>query len=207
MWEGTMDWGGCLSDLNVPDPEGSCGVMGAACIMTETMPEVVYTACAIPCVDVCDCPGPPVSGTASVMCGDIDSAPGEECYLDCSGGEECPDDMDCVNGVYCAALAEPAPMYGDCIAGCAFPGLCATVEDGHRVCVSPCFDVASCEEGPGVMGASPACNGAVNPPLGEECYLDCFMASCPIGMDCVAPNAIFPALGTYQNICMWPEVP
>jgi hypothetical protein len=208
----TMSWGGCLTELNAV-ALGLCNAGGdAACVLTGMAPTVTHSTCAVPCVDMdpCSCPESPVSGTASVACGDIDDGPGDDPYLDCSGDAVCPDGMDCVDDRYCATPAEPAPMYGDCIAGCALPGECASTRDGHRVCVTPCFDGKSCADNPEPMGMSavPTCGGAIAPPIGEECYLACqaymIALSCPEGMNCVAPDSTWPLPGTYQSICMWP---
>lgn len=215
MWEDTMIWGGCLTDLNVQDPIELCDSGAAAmCVLEGVSPAVTHSTCAVPCVgmDPCSCPEPPASGTASVTCGDIDGTAGEECYLDCSNNEVCPDGMECVDSMYCAAPAEPAPMYGDCIAGCALPGQCAQSADGARVCVSPCYDDASCADSPESMVAVPACGGAIAPPFGDECHLDCWdeatmaQIACPTGMVCIAPSVsvLDPPPTVYQHICMWP---
>lgn len=145
-----------------------------------------------------------------VACADIADADGiSECYLDCSGSGTCPDGMACIDGTYCATPAEPAPMYGGCAAGCAFPGVCAVTDTGsHAVCVSPCFDAGSCNPAPPGSGAQATCEDAVTPPVGpagEECYLDCSAGvACPTGMSCIAVDN---AHDIAENICMWPSAP
>lgn len=222
-----MTWGGCLTALNVPNPAGVCGLAGpamaveATCLVIGEDPSNIHSACTVPCSadDPCSCPEPPMSGTAMVTCGNIDGEDGDECYLDCANDAQCPEGMACVDGGYCAMPVPPAPMYGDCIAGCAFPGVCAVSEDGmHQACVSPCFDVASCSDNPEPATRNPAtvaCGPAIAPPIGEECYLDCsmMMTNCPQGMTCVpATNTVMDDLDfmdpdTYDDICMWPVSP
>lgn len=48
------------------------------------------------CVDAVDCPGAPLTGNAPVTCGDLGG--GNTCYLDCAGGETCP------NGTVCTVV-------------------------------------------------------------------------------------------------------
>jgi hypothetical protein len=49
----------------------------------------------IGCSDADDCPGAPPTGDAVVACIDLTGEAGGDCYLDCSGGQTCPDDMAC----------------------------------------------------------------------------------------------------------------
>ena len=198
MW-GSTNWGGCLTEYGVVDAANLCGA-GTMCVLTDSDP-VTHTACTLECQDSCDCPAPPETGTATVACGNIDDDETNKCYLDCSGGNQCPDGMECVEDQFCAIPSEPAPMYGMCTAGCAFPGICAMTPNGnHQVCVAPCFDYESCVESPDLMAtAMPACDYVVNPPPGEECYLNCSGGtSCPHGMTCVSQ-------GVAEEICMWPS--
>lgn len=58
-------------------------------------------ACFSNCGDVGDCPAGPPSGTAEVACGNAVMGPGDECYLDCSGGATCPTGMGCFFGFLC----------------------------------------------------------------------------------------------------------
>ncbi len=52
-----------------------------------------YSVCTSPCMDDTDCPVP-ATGDATVVCA---GPVGDQCLLDCSGGETCPDGMDCVD--------------------------------------------------------------------------------------------------------------
>lgn len=51
------------------------------------------------CVEVCDCLPPPATGTAVVVCDAILADGGMGCALDCSGGETCPDGMECLGSI------------------------------------------------------------------------------------------------------------
>jgi hypothetical protein len=68
----------CLSDV---------GGTGAACSTSG-------------CADAGDCPSAPGTGNALVACGDFGG--GNTCYLDCAGGETCPD------GTVCTDMGEGA---------------------------------------------------------------------------------------------------
>jgi len=60
------------------------------------------SVCEQDCVSAGDCPAGPPTGAAIVSCGYVDPAnPGQECYLDCGGGQACPDGMSCF-GPVCA---------------------------------------------------------------------------------------------------------
>ena len=194
---GTTSWGGCLTEYNVVDP---CGP-GTACILDLPAP-VTYSACTTDCQDVCDCPAPPDSGSAAVSCGDIVGNGETECYLACNPGD-CPDGMECTTGGFCAVPTQPAPMYGTCLADCEPTLVCATTSDGYEACVLPdCTADTDCDENPDLTStATPTCGGAIFPPMGDECYLDCSGgANCPVGMTCVPPAF---AGSPYQSICMW----
>jgi hypothetical protein len=76
-WMGSGDATGFIGCLN------SAGMDGAnVCFISG-------------CKDVCDCFAPPVTGTATVTCGEILADGGTGCALDCSGGLICPDGMIC----------------------------------------------------------------------------------------------------------------
>ncbi len=61
-------------------------------------------ACTQACVDAMDCLAAPPTGDAPVTCADLNGG-GSECYLDCAGGQVCPDGMACTTvGVGSACL-------------------------------------------------------------------------------------------------------
>jgi len=51
------------------------------------------------CVDACDCFDAPATGNAVVVCAPILAEGENACGLDCSGGETCPDGMECGGGL------------------------------------------------------------------------------------------------------------
>jgi hypothetical protein len=84
----------------------------AACIGTEAC---VYDIAAAPSVGVCagmdcasveDCPDAPAGGDAMPACMDIANPEGNECILDCSGGETCPTGMICFASLLCVWAQE-----------------------------------------------------------------------------------------------------
>ncbi len=58
------------------------------------------SVCQQSCNDAAECPPAPPTGTAPIACGYVNAAaPGQECYLDCSGGQTCPVGMSCSSGL------------------------------------------------------------------------------------------------------------
>lgn len=82
-WIGNPDGTGFLTCINAP-----AGVLdgGNFCSIRD-------------CVDVCDCFDPPATGTAPVICSPILADGATACGLDCSGGQTCPDGMECASGL------------------------------------------------------------------------------------------------------------
>lgn len=82
-WVGDPDATGFLTCINAPmdalDGGNYCSIRG--------------------CRDVCDCFDPPATGTAPVVCAPILTDGETACGLDCSGGETCPDGMECASGL------------------------------------------------------------------------------------------------------------
>jgi hypothetical protein len=80
-----------------------CGNAPATvCLADETcITDMTGAVCAEDgCANAMDCEAP-TTGTAVADCGDINMDMANECHLDCSGGETCPDGMECVNADYC----------------------------------------------------------------------------------------------------------
>lgn len=73
----------CMNmDPPCPDPYDHCyGFVGP-----------MFSVCSQMCVDDAECPQP-ASGDAPAVCA---GPGGDECVLDCGGGETCPDGMECV---------------------------------------------------------------------------------------------------------------
>jgi hypothetical protein len=159
----------------------------------------MYSACAVlDCVDACDCPAVPATGTAPVTCDDILVGGGTACFLDCSDGQTCPDDMQCIFGSVCmwpeSMCVDPPPAgdYADCVAS--GTGVC---NGDSPVCIADdpmmptggacgfldCADTCDCPAAPAGSEAQATCA----PILGGEnaCYLDCSAGeACPAGMTC-----------------------
>ena len=99
------------STTGEPEPLGGYGdcandSVAAACMANEICAHgVLGGAVCLPqgCVDASDC-APPAIGNAVPTCDDIynnGSVSENECYLDCSQGESCPDGMACQYGYIC----------------------------------------------------------------------------------------------------------
>ena len=53
------------------------------------------------CTDANDCPAPPPGGNASVTCLDANGDDVPDCRIDCSGGQTCPNGMQCFSDEIC----------------------------------------------------------------------------------------------------------
>jgi hypothetical protein len=84
-------------------PDNVCST-GETCVGgTDATTGTTEVCAAGSCVDpVVDCPVAPETGDASVACQDIDGEMGDECVLDCSMGQTCPDGAVCTEAGYCA---------------------------------------------------------------------------------------------------------
>lgn len=72
----------------------------ATCLAEETCLEDDGGAvCTETCTMASDCGDAPETGDAVVACDDLGA--GDTCYLDCSGGQTCPDGMECLGDSYC----------------------------------------------------------------------------------------------------------
>jgi hypothetical protein len=161
----------------------------------------MYSACAVvDCIDACDCPAAPATGDAPVTCDDIIAGGGTACYLDCSDGQTCPDDMQCIFGTVCmwpeSMCVDPAPAgdYADCIGGdlgpCNNDDAACIVDDPNMptsaVCTFvDCETTCDCPVAPAGSEAQATCAPIL---FGGEnaCYLDCSGGeACPAGMTCL----------------------
>lgn len=197
--EAIGNYDACLDARNVPDSR-MCGFAGAICINDGATPAAVSACSQSVCVDECDCPAAPATGDSVVTCDDIagdDMTP--ECFLDCSGGETCPDDMGCFAGLLCVHdSGAGGDDYGACETGAVCPlGDTCIVDDPDAVefgacSAQGCANAGDCPAAPATGNAVVVCEeitGSVN-----DCFLDCsFGETCPDGMQCYG-----------GFICMWP---
>lgn len=189
------NYGNCANDMDMPDT--TLCEMGSICV---SGPDV--TACALQdCSDVCECPVAPETGDAPVTCEDVTADMVNDCYLDCSGGETCPDSMICFGGFVCVhPVGDPPPeepLWGDCGNGavCETGSFCITAPDGTW-CSAACADITDCEPVPGT-GDAPAACADVTGDMMPECILSCMGGeTCPDGMICFG-----------DQVCVWPEIP
>jgi len=190
----------CLNMMGAIDNTPCMAPGDATCIYTGMLAAPTAGVCSIQdCVDTCDCPAAPASGTAVVSCGDVTGDPAQLfCYLDCAGGEACPTGMTCFAGFLCLWPGPGAggTPYGDCLNdpnACGLDGVC--LNDGAMptigVCTEDCAVVGDCPASPG--GTAPVACQDVTGDGAAECILNCSGGgSCPAGMSC------------FQNfLCAW----
>lgn len=110
-------------------PETGCA-MGQTCL-DDGMMDPAWEICAQDCTDVADCTlVPPAGGDAPIACGDPGGSGTDSCYLDCSGGQTCPDGMECFNDSLCAWPQDMALFEDDFETGDLSAGWTLADEDG-----------------------------------------------------------------------------
>ncbi len=201
MPTGIGNYDACLDAMNQADA-ALCGFGGATCINDGGDPAIVSVCSQGACVDDCDCPPGPGTGDAPVTCGEIagdDMIP--ECFLDCSSGQTCPDDMGCFSGLICVHDGGAGgDEYGTCTgsAECPLEDTCIVADmDMFGVCSGQgCTDAMDCPAAPATGTAPVECANLTAPDMINDCYLDCSVGgtTCPDGMECF--------MGT---LCMWPQ--
>ncbi len=178
---GVPPYGDCVNEGAGPCEEGIC--------VSDDPADPTVGACFSPCMDAADCPAPR-SGAAPAICDDITGDMMNECMLDCSDDQACPDGMICENqfGICLWEVVVPAePGYGDCAnaaeaVACVEGETCFT-SDGGAVCSAPCTMPEDCPPAPASGDAPVACadlgGGA------SQCHLDCSAGqACPSGSTC-----------------------
>lgn len=166
------------------------------------------------CDDVCDCPQPPEGFEPLARCEDQFGPDGNlddinDCFLDCSGGEACPEGMACFGGVCYNGEEAPFPDYADCLNEdlpiCDTDGACLSDGESFGACASlGCEDASDCGDAPDTGTAMPGCtefpDGSVS-----FCSLTCDDGeTCPDGMVCIALAIGGEAAGSH---CFWPPEP
>ena len=89
---GGNEWGACEGGAECP--------VGDLCIVDDTMAESFGVCSDQGCTLPADCPTPPPTGDAPVVCSDI-TAPPNDCWLDCGSMQTCPDGMMCFSSFLC----------------------------------------------------------------------------------------------------------
>ncbi|MEM9463619.1 MAG: choice-of-anchor J domain-containing protein [Myxococcota bacterium] len=167
------------ADVSCPD--------GSVCITDDPMLPS-YAICAPQGCgeDQCACPLPD-SGTAPNACGELGGDDGGgSCFLDCTGGETCPEGMECIthSGQELCAFVTGST----CCIGSDSPG-CDDMTCQDTICaIDPgCCDVAWDDVCAGLaeVGCLDVCPGGL-PPL--EPWGDCVNSTnpCPLGDTCVS---------------------
>jgi hypothetical protein len=94
-------WGDCWNGSTFDNTP--CENSAALCLNEPTWVEgdpPMYSVCAQPCTEACDCPGPQ-DGSAVPVCLDMTGDGMLECALGCPVGTDCPTGMVCVANDYC----------------------------------------------------------------------------------------------------------
>ncbi len=196
-------WGDCLN-YGV----GACENEDATCLLDVVGSPTLGTCALLDCVNDCDCPEAPGTGTAESRCDAIVSGGQTACYLDCSGGATCPDGMECWMGDICMyadlVCEDPAPagVYGNCVDSgngvCDDPSALSLVDDPDNstigVCAfTGCITDCDCPAAPATGDAPVVCAPIVADSDENACFLDCSAGqTCPDGMQCFM-----------DFICMW----
>jgi hypothetical protein len=98
-WNACIDMDGNI-DTTLCEWMGMGGQTGFIGCLTSSEMKGANSCFISGCRDVCDCFAPPSTGTAEVICDAILEGGDMGCGLDCSGGQTCPDGMDCI-GTLC----------------------------------------------------------------------------------------------------------
>lgn len=152
------------------------------------------------CVDASDCPAAPATGNAPVTCGSLDFDPSQdECFLDCSAGQTCPDGQECLGTHACGypsttTVGPYEPCDGTNLV-CDQNFVCLVNDNPPTAgsCIGfGCNSVADCVPGP--PGTMVVCEDLNPILLGNECYVECSVdADCPGGGTCLLNQAcVFP---------------
>jgi hypothetical protein len=187
----------CLDAMGMTSDEPCAG---AGCVVDSNVNPTAGVCVAQGCEATCQCPAAPEGSEAEVTCEDVTGDMVNDCWLDCSGGADCPDGMSCFGGFICLwsnNAPVDVPLYGDCVnvpgATC-IDGFCVTAPDGG-VCTGPCANVADCQPVPPTGTATASCSDVTGDMM-PECTLNCSGgATCPDGMECFA-----------GFVCIWPEI-
>lgn len=90
---GAVDYAVCETGVECP--------IGDLCIVDDPMMPANGVCSDQNCIVAGDCPPAPATGDAPVACADITTLAGNDCFLDCAGGQTCPDGMSCFSNTLC----------------------------------------------------------------------------------------------------------
>ena len=178
-------YGDCINNVG-------CANGNEGCIVDAEPPNLGF--CTSSCTSVDDCNPIPDTGDAPAVCMDLTGDDMGECYLDCSGGQTCPDGMVCGLDLFCAWEPIPVPGYNDCATQpdlvCLDGETCVATTDktngDSEICAATgCVDPAmDCPDLP-LTGDAPAACMDIDGMAGDECVLDCSGGqACPDGAVC-----------------------
>jgi hypothetical protein len=188
---GVGNYADCLAENQTIDTT-VCANAAATCIVNDVADPFIGGCAVQNCIDACGCPPAPATGDAPVVCEDLTGDMLPECWLDCSGGDACPDGMFCYIDQVCLwpNMDDGSVPYGDCATMgngiCGLDAICLV--DGPPqtigVCSESCTGVADCSPAPPGGTAPVTCSQLV---VGgdSECHLSCGGGqTCPPGMSC-----------------------
>jgi hypothetical protein len=190
MPSGLGNYADCLGEDQTIDTT-VCANAAATCIVNDVADPFIGGCAVQNCVDACGCPPAPATGDAPVVCEDLTGDMLAECWLDCSGGDSCPDGMLCWADTLCLwpNADDGAVPYGDCATMgngvCGLSSICLTdAMDTIGVCSEPCTTAADCSPAP-AGGTAPVTCAQLVPGGESECHLACGAGqTCPTGMTC-----------------------
>ncbi|MGH1341488.1 MAG: choice-of-anchor J domain-containing protein [Nannocystales bacterium] len=170
-----------------------CANANEGCI-ADNVADPTLGFCTSGCESADDCNDAPATGDAPVTCDDLTGDMMGNCFLDCAGGETCPDGMSCAFNSFCAWDVVPDSGYADCASQpdsvCLTGETCVENVDKAtgttEICAAAdCVDpAADCPDLP-VTGDAPAACMDIDGAAGDECVLDCSAAqTCPDGAVC-----------------------
>jgi hypothetical protein len=185
-------YGNCMPAESAEQVDlAACGSSEAVCLIDNPHQPSAGVCSYGPCEADCDCPA---AGDSDVVCGEIVAGLEKHCYIDCSMGQLCPNDMFCWGGYVCAySVGGGGTPYGDCINApaeetCGTGQQCLLDDQAaptFGVCAKMgCTDVAECPAAPATGNAVLSCGPVIYSPY-DACYLDCSNGeTCPDGMAC-----------------------
>ncbi len=183
-----------FGDCATQAPNAAC-LPDEFCITDDPLSPGFGVCAREPCTSSGDCPDVPPGGDAGPLCGDITGDGLEECFIDCSVGQNCPTGMECWLGTACVwpIGVNTDEGYGDCINqvpldGCLSYETCL-FDDPLAPSVGVCGYIdcgvpSDCPVAPPGGTAPVSCIDVTGDFLGD-CFINCANGdTCPTGMSC-----------------------